>query len=212
MPFHSVSKSAPAKAKGPVKGPTVKGPGGRPLGKAERRSNRQNASCIDTFLSHLTSHADILSLQELPHCMVLGRVVDGPGGARVRVLLQDGDITDAPIAGSVAFRGRASTKTDRDSCMMTDDFVIVCGGQARAKVHVALASLILQRFRDHGVSVPAGWLSGAPANASAAAAGDAFEFDRTDQAREMAAALAAVRADYGLGGTDDFPVIDIDSI
>ena len=79
---------------------------------------------------------------------MLGRVIRGYGAGRLEVRLFSGEVVSAPVAGRIAFRGHAATKTDREACMCAGDYIVLDGPQAAGKMRVAIAKRIAALYQS----------------------------------------------------------------
>ena len=152
---------------------------GTKLGKGARRAINKNADCVKDYLqivaSAPTSGHLAIALEE--EALTLARVTRGTGGGRLEVQLQDGtEGVSVPISGTLKFKGRSSTKTDRANCMCAGDVIIIRGSFASAKLPPSSASVVKRKFEKLGVTTPMGFF----ASAGVVAEEDAFEFTREE--------------------------------
>lgn len=156
---------------------------GTKLGKGARRAINKNSDCVKDYLQIVASAQTSAQLVETleEEALTLARVTRGTGGGRLEVHLQDGtEGVSVPISGTLKFKGRSNTKTDRANCMCAGDVIIIRGSFASAKLSPSDASAVRRKFDKLGLSIPMGFF---------AATGEikeeeAFEFDRTEEARE----------------------------
>lgn len=184
--------------------------GGKVLGKAAQRSTKHNAECVQEYLQAVLdaaasakglhgsrSKAQIAlemiarSITDGGSAMGLARVTRAVGGGLLEVMQQGGGTGKVPIAGSIAMRGRASTKMDRENCICVGDIVVLRGAFASGKLPEGVAEQVKGVFDSFGVLYPKSFFAAASAPAAAAGAGadeDSWEWDRG------AAAAGAVAA------------------
>jgi len=196
MPQHSSAqksqKKKPSTGGGVAKRSQVTG---RQLGRAAIRALQKNARCIDQFLTLVdaaTDKDDLLRIEEVDAYMV-ARVTKSEGAGWFEVFCRDGSTEKVHVAGTIAFHGRAGTKTDRDNCIIRDDLIIVSGGRASAKLSAGMASHVKRVFDIHDFSYPKKFFSrGAEDSADEEDGG--FEFDRSDDEEAEAAEIAKLTA------------------
>jgi hypothetical protein len=102
---------------------------GHQLGRAALRAESKNAGAVAAFVKSV--------LEGKPEAAItLARVLRTVGGGRVQVRLcvEEPVEMSVRIAGRVAFKGKASNKTDRGACMTRGDFVVVDGLLAIGKL------------------------------------------------------------------------------
>lgn len=134
--------------------------------------------------------------------MTLARVTRAVGGGLLEVLLQDGETVKVPIAGSIAMRGRASTKMDRDNCMCVGDIVVLRGGLASGKLPEAVADKVKRVFDAFGIAYPKSFFAAASAAAAGAGAAAAVEEESWEWDRGAAAAGAGAEAEEDVAVDD----------
>ena len=184
------------------------------LGKGARRALNKNADCIGDFLSIIQ---DSKSLDELTgdlgsEALTLGRVTRSTGCGRLEVTALNIDacayaevrakesISEAgisvPICGTLKFKGRSATKTDRANCMCAGDVIVLRGGLASAKMSAASASVVRRTFDRWAMTYPASFFaSTAEAAGAAEAEEDGFVFDRSEELAVEEAEVAKLRAE-----------------
>jgi hypothetical protein len=177
MPKHTSQKHSSEKTKTKeVKRSQVTG---RQIGKAAMRAANKNHRVVDNYLDAVEERgATITSVRERGY--ILGKVTRALGAGRLEVTLQDGqtDIS-VPIGGSIKFKGRAGTKTDRENCMCVGDIIVIDGGFAAAKINAGTADRIRRIFAEMEVTLPRGFfLTGREA---AEFETDSFEWDRSEE-------------------------------
>jgi hypothetical protein len=150
---------------------------GTKLGKGARRALSKNADCVKDYLQIVATATTVDQLTTLleEEALTLARVTRATGGGRLEVNLQDGtEGVSVPISGTLKFKGRSSTKTDRANCMCAGDVIIIRGSFASAKLSPSNASAAKRKLEKLGVHIPMGFF----ASAGTVAEEDAFEFDR----------------------------------
>lgn len=194
------------------------------MGKGARRALLKNAECVEEFLGVVAdagtmerkmtqAEAGAWLEQTLTRsALVLGRVTRSTGAGRLEVTLQTGEKgVSVPIAGTVKFRGKSGTKTDRANCMCVNDIIVIRGSFANAKVSAGAAAQIRRAFEHFGVATPAGFFAFAE---DAAEAEDGYEFDRSEEQAAEAAEIAALKVSAAKAGgapaSDE--VLDIERI
>jgi hypothetical protein len=173
------------------------------LGKGARRALTKNADCVDEFLSIVSSSptASYLAVALEKESLQLARVERSTGCGRLQVTLQDGTTgVSVPISGTIKFKGRSNTKTDRANCMCADDMIVIRGSFASAKVSPAAAAFIRKHYEAKGIKTPRGFFSSAVEEEEEkqmggnVGGGGGFEFDRDDELAGEEAEVAALRA------------------
>jgi hypothetical protein len=178
---------------------------GRQLGKRAAKAEGKVAESVADFLSLVesTSAAKFWSerLKTEPQAIpaqsegfVLGRVIRGFGAGRLEVRLFSGETVSAPVAGRIAFRGKAATKTDRQACMCSGDYIIIEGMQVTGKMRVAIAKKVVALYQKANprLTPPKEFFD------ESAEADQGFEFDRSEEDDEGEEELLAA----GGGGGD----------
>jgi hypothetical protein len=173
------SQSKSTSSKSPAAGGAGK-KGGKRVGRAAIRADSKNAECCDDYVTRLTSSCSYESIYDMADDHVLlGRITKNVGCGSVQVLLQSGITATIPIGGSIRFKGRAATKSDRSNCMITGDVVVVDGGFAAGKLSCYQVVEVRRLFKTAGFGVPAGFFC-TPGEAQDDDADETgFEFDRS---------------------------------
>lgn len=196
-------------------------------GKAARRNATRNASHVLDYLETLegaTRRDDMESYMET-NGIQLARVTRQCGMGRLRVTLQDGTPeVDVSVAGSLRFKGRSSTKTDRPSCMCVNDLVVLYGSQAAGKIPRELWGHIQAGFERLDMGYPSDFFAkpGAETGADAAEMGYEWEADEEAVTATLTAAATGkpvaagkakgkdkVKSAAAAADDDDFDVTDI---
>jgi hypothetical protein len=170
------TKGAAAAAEG---GDSKRGAGGRAIGKAALQARRKNAKAVADFLAlveGVSGHEEMESAVEREG-LRLARVVKMTGCGHMDVQLQDGRTLNLRIAKSVAFKGRAANKGDRENCFLADDVIVVRDAMAAGKVPAALYRELADEFARIGFAAPKGFFTVGAADA-AGGGGAGWEFDR----------------------------------
>jgi len=182
------------------------------MGKGARRALLKNAECVDEFLDAIAAAeaverrspagaaagAEALEQALTRNALTLGRVTRSTGAGRLEVTLQTGETgVSVPIAGTVKFKGRSGTKTDRANCMCANDIIVIRGSFANAKVSAAAAAQIRRAFTHFQITTPAGFFAFAE---DAADAEDGYEFDRSEEEAAEAAEIAALKVSAAKAG------------
>jgi hypothetical protein len=195
------------------------------MGKGARRALLKNAECVDEVLDIIaraeaverktggmkgepTKAAAIWLEQTMEQAAItLGRVTRSTGGGRLAVTLQTGEEVSVPIAGTVKFKGKSGTKTDRENCMCANDIIVIRGSFANAKVSASAAAQIRRAYEHFRVDIPAGFFAFAE---EAADAEDGYEFDRSEEqaaeAEEIAALKVSAAKASGAPSDDDLDI------
>jgi len=184
------TKGAAAAAEG---GDSKRGAGGRAIGKAALQARRKNAKAVADFLAlveGVSGHEEMESAIEREG-LRLARVVKMTGCGHMDVQLQDGRTLNLRIAKSVAFKGRAANKSDRENCFLADDVIVVRDAMAAGKVPSALYGDLAAEFKRIGTAVPKGFFAVGPADAYGGGGGAGWEFDRESGAERAAAFIRA---------------------
>jgi len=128
---------------------------GRQLGKRAVKAEEKNADGVKDFEARVTAVANSWKGRALSEPtaipaesegFMLGRVVRGHGAGRVEVKLFSGGVLSARVAGRIAFRGVAATKTDREACLCAGDYIVVEGPMAAAKMQPHVAKKIVSLY------------------------------------------------------------------
>jgi hypothetical protein len=182
---------------------------GAKIGKGARRALNKNADCVDDFLHIVQTAADLgdLTTSLGREALTLGRVTRSTGCGRLEVtalnidgcaysevFAKDGNAEvgcSVPICGTLKFKGRSSTKTDRANCMCTGDVIILRGGLASGKMSAAAAALVRSTFDSYGMTYPSGFFG----SAADAEDDDVIEWDRSEEFAAEEADVAALRAE-----------------
>lgn len=202
MPRHTKEKSADGAASGGAVrrsgaaaaaegGDSRRGAGGRTLGKAALQARRKNAGAIADFLDMIEGVSNHEELEEAitRDGLRLARVTKALGCGRLNVQLHDGRAVDLRIAKSVAFKGRAASKTDRDNCMVAGDLIVVRDAMAAGKIPMALVMDLAAEFSRVGAVTPAGFFTQGTELESGAVG---WEFDRRADLARVGIRAAAV--------------------
>ena len=179
------------------------------MGKGARRALLKNAECVEEFLGVVADAGTMERKMTLAEAgawleqtltrsaLTLGRVTRSTGAGRLEVTLQTGEKgVSVPIAGTVKFRGKSGTKTDRANCMCVNDIIVIRGSFANAKVSAGAAAQIRRAFEHFGVATPAGFF----AFAEAEEADDGYDFDRSEEMEAEAAEIAALKVSAAKAG------------
>jgi hypothetical protein len=223
MPRHSKEKSSDGAAAGGAGrgtravaaaegGDSKRGVGGRAVGKAALQARRKNAKAVNDFLTMLEGAIDYKELEVAVERegLRLARVTKMTGCGHMDVQLHDGRAVNLRIAKSVAFKGRAANKGDRENCFLVDDLIVVRDAMAAGKIPVALTKELAAEFERVGAMYPAGFFTrGSEADAGAVG----WEFDRESAADRAGACIrgdaAAVEEKAGSVGDAE---LDVDAI
>jgi len=178
------------------------------MGRAAKRANDKNAECVEEFMDLIESVyrtnddpkkmcKDLLADQE-KEALQAARVTRSVGCGRLQVLLQDGSEYSAPIAGTLKFKGRSSTKGDRSNCMLTGDVIVIRGGYAAGKMTAGQVKRCSTIYEALELKVPTGFFAAATGAAAETETPDVgFEFDHEAAEEEEA---KEEDADGGAGG------------
>jgi hypothetical protein len=202
MPRHTKEKSADGAASGGAGrrsgaaaaaegGDSKRGVGGRTLGKAALQARRKNAKAVSDFLDMLERAGDCAELEASVERegLRLARVTKMVGCGHLDVTLQDGRAVTLKIAKSVAFKGRAASKTDRENCMVAGDLIVVRDAMAAGKIPIALVRDLADEFTRVGAATPAGFFTQGTEEAVGAVG---WEFDRRPELARAGVRAAAV--------------------
>lgn len=202
MPRHTKEKTSDGAASGGAGrrigaaaaaegGDSKRGVGGRTLGKAALQARRKNAKAVSDFLDMLDRAGDCAELEASVERegLRLARVTKMVGCGHLDVTLQDGRAVTLKIAKSVAFKGRAANKTDRENCMVAGDLIVVRDAMAAGKIPSALVMELAEEFSRVGAATPAGFFTqGTELDAGAVG----WEFDRRPELARAGVRAAAV--------------------
>ena len=207
-------------------------------GKRHARACRANDSRLAAFVDALESavNRDAMEAYMSSTASQLARVIKNHGGRQLEIQLQDGTTVKARVSGTLATRGRASTKGHIEYVMSPNDVILFTGGLAAAKVPRSLFKHLEAQFADKKIAIPkgffaigeakeeedeeeSGWswdtsLSGSESSAAALARIRGYTRDKMETvAEEFAASEAAIKAAGGAGkATDDDSDVDLDAI
>lgn len=184
------TKGAAAAAEG---GDSKRGAGGRAIGKAALQARRKNAKAVADFLALVEGVGDHEEMESAieREGLRLARVVKMTGCGHMDVQLQDGRTLNLRIAKSVAFKGRAANKSDRENCFLADDVIVVRDAMAAGKVPAALYKELATEFARIGAAVPKGFFTVGAVDAYGGGGGAGWEFDRESGAERAAAFIRA---------------------
>lgn len=192
----------------------------RPLGKSAKRAITKSSAAVEEYLAAAeaaTGPEELAAIQR--DGLFLARVTRALGAANLEVLLQTGTTIRVPIGGSIRFKGRAGSKTDRANCMVVGDVIVVRGAFASGKLLPGTTARVAALFERHGVSVPKGFFASGTEAADDAEEEGGWEWDRTAAAaeeaaaRKMATASAAAAAAPAEAATEaEAAAVDVDAI
>ena len=197
------------------------------MGKGARRALLKNADCVEEFMDLLLKAEkaggpatvsgqladtrlarDTLAYNQENSHIYLARVERSTGAGRLEVVLQNGERMSVAIAGTLKFKGKSATKTDRANCMCAKDIIVVRGGLASGKISTAIAEKVGKRFERLGVTVPVGFFG----ERGEGGEEDGWEFDRSDEMAEEEREIEALRAAGGGGGAVISADVDVDNL
>lgn len=212
MPAHSKSRDSAAATA--ALAARKRGPGGKALGKSAIRAIVKNSIAVEEYLTAADAATDpeeLLAIQR--DGLVLARVVRPLGAGNLEVLLQTGETTRIPIGGSIRFKGRAGSKTDRENCMVAGDIIVVRSAFAAGKLLPGTTAHVAALFERHGARVPKGFFG----SAERPDEDEGWEWDRAADAAEEAAArkMATVAGGAGSDEAADAAAeadVDVDAI
>ena len=178
---------------------------GRQLGKRAAKAEGKVAESVAKFLDVVERtatakfwpervKAEPRAIPGQSEGLILGRVIRNHGAGRLEVRLFSGETVSAPVAGRIAFRGNAATKTDREACMCAGDYIVLDGPQAAGKMRVAIAKRVAALYQSANprLAPPKDFFEGEDADA------EGFVFDRSGEEDEDELLAAA-----GGGGSGD---------
>ncbi len=164
---------------------------GRQLGKRAAKAEAKVAESVAKFLDVVERSATAKfwpeHIKAEPRAipgqsdgLILGRVIRNHGAGRLEVRLFTGETVSAPVAGRIAFRGKAGTKTDREACMCAGDYIVLEGPQAAGKMRVTIAKRIVALYQKANprLEPPKDFFEGEDADA------EGYEFDRSGEEGE----------------------------
>ncbi len=164
---------------------------GRQLGKRAAKAEGKVAESVAKFLDVVERtatakfwpervKAEPRAIPGQSEGLILGRVIRNHGAGRLEVRLFSGETVSAPVAGRIAFRGNAATKTDREACMCAGDYIVLEGPQAAGKMRVTIAKRIVALYQSANphVAPPKDFFEGEDADA------EGFVFDRSGEDEE----------------------------
>lgn len=208
-------------------------------GKRHARACRANDSRLAAFVDALASavNRDAMEAYMSSTASQLARVIKNHGGRQLEIQLQDGTTVKARVSGTLATRGRASTKGHIEYVMSPNDVILFTGGLAAAKVPRSLFKHLESQFADKKIAIPKGFFaigeakseedeeesgwswdtslsSGGESSAAALARIRGYTRDKMETVmEEFAASEAAIKAAGGAGkATDDDSDVDLDAI
>jgi hypothetical protein len=217
MPAHSKSRdSATAITAATAAAARRRGPGGKALGKSAIRAIVKNSIAVEEYLAAAEAATDAKALVDIARTgMMLARVVRPLGAGNLEVLLQTGESIRVPIGGSIRFKGRAGSKTDRDNCMIAGDVIVVRSAFAAGKLLPGTTAHVARIFERLGARVPKGFFVAGSTMEEAVAADEegGWEWDRSaEEVAEAAARGVAVAAGAGSEDSDADADVDVDAI
>jgi translation initiation factor IF-1 len=215
MPTHSKSRDSATAAAAAALAARKRGPGGKALGKSAIRAIVKNSIAVEEYLSAAETASDAAELVAATarDGLLLGRVIRPLGAGNLEVLLQTGETIRIPIGGSIRFKGRAGSKTDRENCMVAGDIIVVRSAFAAGKLLPGTTAHVTALFERLGVRVPTGFFG----SAERPDEDEGWEWDRAADAAEEATARKMATAAGGAGdaaaaAADDDADIDLDAI
>jgi hypothetical protein len=177
--------------------------GGRAEGKAAAKARQKNNKAVDDYFDMMerVSDTEDLDIAVARTGLRLGLVTKMLGCGHLDIQLQDGTGVRLPIAKSIAFNGRAASKTDRANCILTGDLVVLRDAMVAGKVPLALVEDIEAHCERLGLESPVGFFTRGIVDEAEL---PTWEFDRSDERERLRAAAAAA--------DDDGSDVDIDAI
>jgi hypothetical protein len=181
------------------------------MGRAALRAMGKNMDRIENYLLkiHDAKTTDtLLNIEEVDK-FILGRVTKAEGAGAFTVLCRDGESVKVHVSGSIAFHGRAGTKTDRPNCIIQNDVVIISGGLASAKLDSKSMRSIQETFDEVGFPYPRGFFMSAAAGEEEEDDKDCgYEFAESDDEDEKEDEKEMTKK----SSADAEPELDIDTI
>jgi hypothetical protein len=189
---------------------------GRQLGKRAAKAEGKVAESVAKFLDVVERtatakfwpervKAEPRAIPGQSEGLILGRVIRNHGAGRLEVRLFSGETVSAPVAGRIAFRGNAATKTDREACMCAGDYIVLDGPQAAGKMRVAIAKRVAALYQSANprLAPPKDFFEGEDADA------EGYEFDRSGEEGEDE--LLAAAGGGAAAAKEEAPV-DVDAL
>lgn len=189
---------------------------GRQLGKRAAKAEGKVAESVAKFLDVVERtatakfwpervKAEPRAIPGQSEGLILGRVIRNHGAGRLEVRLFSGETVSAPVAGRIAFRGNAATKTDREACMCAGDYIVLDGPQAAGKMRVAIAKRVAALYQSANprLAPPKDFFEGEDADA------EGYEFDRSGEEDEDE--LLAAAGGGAAAAKEEAPV-DVDAL
>jgi hypothetical protein len=156
----------------------------------------ESAPNSDAMAAYMTSTASQLA-----------RVIKNHGGRQLEIQLQDGTTVKARVSGTLATRGRSSTKGHIEYVMSANDVILFSGGFAAAKVPRSLYKHLERLFTDNRVAIPKGFFAIGEAKPDGEDDDDGWDWDTTltgsASATDSTAATRARLRSYVAAGTRD---------
>jgi len=222
MPTHSKSRDSASGSRSVATATAAaaarkRGPGGKALGKSAIRAIVKNSIAVEEYLAAAEVATDAKALTDIARTgILLARVVRPLGAGNLEVLLQTGESVRVPIGGSIRFKGRAGSKTDRENCMVAGDVIIVRSAFAAGKLLPGTTAHVARIFERLGAPVPKGFFA-AGVSTEEAADDEGWEWDRADAEAAEAAARRGATATAAAGAGDDSDAdaeadVDVDAI
>ena len=200
---HINAEQAAQRRDGPAAGQT-RGKG-RGKGRRERREvpGRERTATAKFWPERVKAEPRAIPGQS--EGLILGRVIRNHGAGRLEVRLFSGETVSAPVAGRIAFRGNAATKTDREACMCAGDYIVLDGPQAAGKMRVAIAKRVAALYQSANprLAPPKDFFEGEDADA------EGYEFDRSGEEDEDE--LLAAAGGGAAAAKEEAPV-DVDAL
>ena len=198
-----------------------RGPGGKVLGRSALRAIMKNSIAVEEYLTAAEAATDAAELIAIARTgILLARVIRPLGAGNLEVLLQTGESIRVPIGGSIRFKGRAGSKTDRENCMVTGDVVVIRSAFAAGKFLPGTTAHVARIFERLGAPAPKGFFAVSVSTTEETVDDDegGWEWDRS--AAEAAETAARRGGDHmettgdhrGTTGADGDGDVDVDAI
>jgi hypothetical protein len=170
-------------------------------GKRHVRACRANDSRLAAFVDAMESapNSDAMAAYMTSTASQLARVIKNHGGRQLEIQLQDGTTVKARVSGTLATRGRSSTKGHIEYVMSTNDVILFSGGFAAAKVPRGLYKHLERLFTDNRVAIPKGFFAIGEAKPDGEADDDGWDWDTSLSGSTSAVELARLRSYVAAG-------------
>ena len=165
--------------------------GGKKLGKGAKRAIEKNCEAVEDFVELLEGEA-VKKDADLLAALCVGRVLKPLGHGRFQLMDQTGTESNVMVAGTLRARKQNASS---DTCIHMGDLVLVDGGLIKGRLSAAMARRVQEAYRELEIRVAPGLFVEGAEEGGAGGAGEAWEFDRSEEAAAEEAEAEERRAE-----------------